>query len=139
MYLHIIWVGVYAILAQRTAVMVFMGIELLLNAVGLNIVVFWRYVQPLDYSAQIFTIIIITIGAVEMAVGLAIMMLLYRNRKTVQVDKYKELRDDYITADSFTPSICCAAFMFSRKIIKKIFRHMFPQYLLASSLVLIIL
>ena len=84
--------GIYAILAQRTAVMVLMGIELLLNAAGLNAVVFWRYVQPSDYSAQIFTIIIVTIGAVEMAIGLAIMMLLYRNRKTVQVDKYKELK-----------------------------------------------
>ncbi len=85
-------IGVYAILAQRTAVMVLMGIELLLNAVGLNIVVFWRYIQPDNYSAQIFTIIIVTIGAVEMAVGLAIMMLLYRNRKTVQVDEYQELK-----------------------------------------------
>ncbi len=85
-------IGVYAILAQRTAVMVLMGIELILNAIGLNIVAFWRYVQPLDYSAQIFTIIIITIGAVEMAIGLGIMMLLYRNRKSVQVDKYEELK-----------------------------------------------
>ncbi len=84
--------GVYAILAQRTAVMVLMGIELILNAVGLNIVVFWRYIQPENYSGQIFTIIIVTIGAVEMAVGLAIMMLLFRNRKTVQVDKYQELK-----------------------------------------------
>ena len=72
--------------------MVLMGIELILNAIGLNIVAFWRYVQPLDYSAQIFTIIIITIGAVEMAIGLGIMMLLYRNRKSVQVDKYEELK-----------------------------------------------
>jgi len=85
-------IGVYAILAQRTAVMVLMGIELILNAIGLNIVAFWRYVQPLDYSAQIFTIIIITIGAVEMAIGLSIMMLLYRNRRSVQVDKYEELK-----------------------------------------------
>ncbi|HKB85851.1 MAG TPA: NADH-quinone oxidoreductase subunit NuoK [Ignavibacteriaceae bacterium] len=85
-------IGVYAILAQRTAVMVLMGIELILNAVGLNIVVFWRYIQPENYSGQIFTIIIITIGAIEMSVGLAIMMLLYRNRKTVQVDKYQDLK-----------------------------------------------
>jgi NADH-quinone oxidoreductase subunit K/NAD(P)H-quinone oxidoreductase subunit 4L len=85
-------IGLYAILAQRTAVMVLMGIETILNAVGLNIVAFWRYVQPGDYSAQIFTIVIITIGAVEMAVGLGIMMLLYRRRQTVQVDKYEELR-----------------------------------------------
>ena len=84
--------GVYAVLAQRSAVMVLMGVELLLNAVGLNIVAFWRFVQPGDYSAQIFLIIIVTIGAVEMAVGLAIMMMLYRNSRTVQVDKYKELK-----------------------------------------------
>ena len=84
-------VGIYAVLAQRSAVMVLMGIELLLNAIGLNLVSFWRFVQPGDYSAQIFTILIVTIGAVEMAVGLGIMMLLYRNHRTVQIDEYQEL------------------------------------------------
>lgn len=85
-------IGVYAVLAQRSAVMILMGIEVLLNAIGLNLVAFWRFVRPDDYSAQIFTILIVTIGAVEMAVGLGIMMLLYRSRQTVQVDKYQELR-----------------------------------------------
>ncbi len=85
-------IGIYALLAQRTAVMILMGIEVVLNAVGLNIVAFWRYVQPTDYSGQIFLILIVTIGAVEMGVGLAIMMLLYRNRQTVQVDKYQDLK-----------------------------------------------
>lgn len=84
-------IGIYAVLAQRSAVMVLMGIELLLNAAGLNIVAFWRYVNPGDYSAQVFLILIVTIGAVEMAIGLGIMMLLFRNRKTVQVDQYQEL------------------------------------------------
>lgn len=85
-------IGLYAILAQRTAVMILMGIELLLNAVGLNLVTFWRFVSPGDYSGQIFTILIVTIGAIEMAVGLGIMMLLYRQRQTVQIDKYQTLR-----------------------------------------------
>ena len=85
-------IGIYAVIAQRSAAMVLMGIELLLNAVGLNIVAFWRFVGPDDYSAQIFTILIITIGAVEMAIGLGIMMLLYRQRQTVQVDKFTELK-----------------------------------------------
>lgn len=85
-------IGVYTVIAQRSAVMVLMGIELLLNAVGLNIVAFWRFVRPDDYSAQIFTIIIITIGAVEMAIGLGIMMLIYRQRRTVQVDEFQELK-----------------------------------------------
>lgn len=84
-------IGIYAVLAQRSAVMVLMGIELLLNAIGLNLVAFWRFVQPGDYSAQIFTILIVTVGAVEMAVGLGIMMLLYRNHRSVQVDQYQEL------------------------------------------------
>jgi len=85
-------IGVYTVLAQRSAVMILMGIELLLNAIGLNLVAFWRFVRPDDYSGQIFTILIVTVGAVEMAVGLGIMMLLYRNPQTVQVDDYQELR-----------------------------------------------
>lgn len=85
-------IGVYTVVAQRSAVMVLMGIELLLNAVGLNIVAFWRFVRPDDYSAQIFTIFIITIGAVEMAIGLGIMMMIFRQRRTVQVDKFTELK-----------------------------------------------
>jgi NADH-quinone oxidoreductase subunit K/NAD(P)H-quinone oxidoreductase subunit 4L len=85
-------IGIYTVIAQRSAVMVLMGVEVLLNATGLNLVAFWRFVRPDDYSAQIFLILIITIGAVEMAIGLAIMMLLYRQRKTVQVDSYAELK-----------------------------------------------
>ncbi len=85
-------IGVYAVIAQRSAVMILMGIEVLLNAIGLNLIAFWRFVNPGDYSAQIFAIIIITVGAVEMGIGLAIMLLLYRNRSSVQVDDYAELR-----------------------------------------------
>jgi len=85
-------IGVYTVVAQRSAVMVLMGIEILLNAAGINIVAFWRFVRPDDYSAQIFTILVITVGAVEMAIGLGIMTLLYRQRRTVQVDDYAELK-----------------------------------------------
>jgi len=85
-------IGIYTVVAQRSAVMVLMGVEVLLNAIGLNLIAFWRYVHPQDYSGQIFTILIVTVGAIEMAVGLAIMMLLYRNRQTQQVDDYQELK-----------------------------------------------
>lgn len=85
-------IGVYTVVAQRSAVMVLMGVEVLLNATGLNLVAFWRFVRPDDYSAQIFLIVVVTIGAVEMAVGPAIMMLLYRQRQTVQVDRFSELQ-----------------------------------------------
>lgn len=85
-------IGLYTVLAQRAAVMVLMGIELVLNAVGLNLVAFWRFVRPDDYSAQIFLIIVVTIGAIEMALGLAIMMLIYRNRRTVNIDRFQDLK-----------------------------------------------
>ena len=85
-------IGVYTVIAQRSAVMVLMGVEIILNAIGLNLVAFWRFVRPDDYSGQIFLILVVTIGAVEMAVGLGIMMLLYRQRKTVQTDSYAELK-----------------------------------------------
>jgi len=85
-------IGVYTVVAQRSAVMILMGIELLLNAAGLNVIAFWRFVRPDDYSGQILLIILVTVGAVEMAVGLAIMLLLYRQRKDVQVDSYTELK-----------------------------------------------
>ena len=84
-------IGLYTIIAQRAAVMVLMGVECLLNAIGLNIVAFWRFTVPGDYSAQIFAILVVTVGAVEMAIGLAIMMLLYRQRRSVQVDAYAHL------------------------------------------------
>lgn len=84
-------IGLYTVVAQRSAVMVLMGVELLLNATGLNVIAFWRFVRPEDYSAQIFAIFIITIGAVEMAIGLGIMMVIYRMRRTVYVDKFTEL------------------------------------------------
>lgn len=85
-------IGLYTVLAQRAAVMVLMGIELVLNAVGLNLVAFWRFVRPEDYSAQIFLILIVTVGAIEMALGLAVMMLIYRNRRTVNIDRFTELK-----------------------------------------------
>lgn len=85
-------IGIYTVIAQRTAVMILMGIEVFLNAIGLNIIAFWRFTAPTDYSAQIFAILIITIGAIEMAIGLAIVMLLYRQRQTVQIDSYAELK-----------------------------------------------
>ncbi|MBK3404067.1 NADH-quinone oxidoreductase subunit NuoK [Methylorubrum populi] len=85
-------IGVYTVIAQRSGVMILMGVEVLLNAIGLNIVAFWRFTAPGDYSAQIFAILIVTVGAVEMAIGLALVMLLYRQRRSVDVDAYTDLR-----------------------------------------------
>ena len=56
-------IGVYGVLSRRNAVMVLMGVELMLNAVNINLVAFWRYIAPNDVSGQIFAIIVITIAA----------------------------------------------------------------------------
>jgi NAD(P)H-quinone oxidoreductase subunit 4L len=85
-------IGLYTVLAQRSAVMIIMGTELMLSAVALNAISFWRFINPSDYSGQIFTIVVVTISTVEMAVGLAIMLLLYRNRKSVATEDYKEMK-----------------------------------------------
>lgn len=85
-------IGVYTVIAQRSAVMVLMGVEVLLNAIGLNIIAFWRFAAPADYSGQIFAILIITVGAVEMAVGLALMMVLFRQRQALEVDGYAGMK-----------------------------------------------
>lgn len=85
-------IGVYTVVAQRSAVMVLMGVEVILNAIGLNIIAFWRFAAPTNYSAQIFAILIITVGTVEMGVGLALMMLLYRQRQSVEVDRFTDLK-----------------------------------------------
>ncbi len=85
-------IGVYGVLSQRAAVMVLMSSEVILNAAMLNTIAVWRYRNPADFSGQIFALVILTIAAVEMAVGLAVIVLVYRRRSTQMVDKVAELR-----------------------------------------------
>lgn len=85
-------IGVFGMLSQRGAVMILMSAEIILNAAMLNTIVFWRYRAPNDYSGQILALVILTVAAVEMAVGLAVMLMVYRNRKDQRVDKFTELK-----------------------------------------------
>jgi len=78
--------GVYGVLARRNAVMVLMSIELMLNAVNLNFVAFG--LQHDVVSGQVFALFIIAVAAAEVGVGLAIVLLLYRNRKSIAVDEF---------------------------------------------------
>lgn len=84
-------IGVFGVLSQRGAVMILMSTEVILNAAMLNTVAFWRYRAPSDFAGQIFALIILTISAVEMAVGLAVMLMVFRNRQTQLVDKFTDL------------------------------------------------
>lgn len=80
-------VGLYTALARRNAIAVLMGIELMLNAVNLNLIGFWRYGTAMSALAgQVFVIFVIAIAAAEAAVGLALIISVYRNRKTVNLD-----------------------------------------------------
>lgn len=80
--------GLYTALARRNAIAVLMGIELMLNAVNINLVAFWRYgPNILDLEGQIFAIFVIAVAAAEAAVGLALIISVYRNRRTVNLDE----------------------------------------------------
>jgi NADH-quinone oxidoreductase subunit K len=79
--------GIFGLLTRRNAIGVLMSIELMFNAAAINFVAFTKYVSPEDLAGQVFTIFIITIAAAEAAVGLAIVMLIYRNFKGIEVDK----------------------------------------------------
>lgn len=79
--------GIFGLLTRRNAVGVLMSIELMFNAANINFVAFSRYITPQYLTGQIFAIFVITIAAAEAAVGLAIVMLLYRNFRGIEVDK----------------------------------------------------
>ena len=84
--------GFFAVLSRRNAIAVLMGVELMLNAVNVNLVAFWRYLTPTDLSGQIFVVFVLTVAAAEAAVGLALIISIYRTRKTINIDEIDELK-----------------------------------------------
>jgi NAD(P)H-quinone oxidoreductase subunit 4L len=77
---------------SRNAVRVLMAIELMLNAVNINLVAFARYVDPVQVKGQLFAIFVITVAAAEAAVGLAIVLSIYRNTSTVDMERFNLLK-----------------------------------------------
>ena len=82
--------GVYGVLARRNAVLVLMSIELMLNAVNVNLIAFSAYLGQL--TGQVFALFVITVAAAEIGIGLAIVILIYRNRETINVDEVNLLK-----------------------------------------------
>jgi NADH-quinone oxidoreductase subunit K len=80
-------IGVYGALARRNAIGILMGIELVLNAVNTNVSALWRYIIPSDISGQVFATIVIAVAAAEAAVGLAIVIAVYRQRHSATVNE----------------------------------------------------
>jgi len=79
-------VGIFGVLTRRNAIAILMSIELMFNAVNINFVAFSKFVTPGEFIGQIFAIFVITIAAAEATVGLAIVLLIYRNFKGINVD-----------------------------------------------------
>ncbi len=75
--------GLYGVLARKNAIAILMGIELMLNAVNINLIAFWRYQQPAAVSGQMFAVMVFAVAAAEAAVGLALIISVYRRRTTV--------------------------------------------------------
>jgi NADH:ubiquinone oxidoreductase subunit K len=85
-------VGLYGVLARRNLVAILMGIELMLNAVIVNLLAFWRYMTPDRQDVKVFVIIILAAAAAEVVVGLALIISAYRRRKTVFVEEMELLK-----------------------------------------------
>ncbi len=85
-------IGVWGLINSRNAVRVLMSIELMLNAVNINLMAFSSFIDGDLIRGQIFAVFVITVAAAEAAVGLAILLSLYRNRVTVDMEKFNLLR-----------------------------------------------
>jgi NADH:ubiquinone oxidoreductase subunit K len=79
-------IGLFGVLSRKNAVAILLGVELMLNAVNINLVSFWRYGTISQMSGQVFAIIVFAVAAAEVAVGLALVISVYRQRNTVIAD-----------------------------------------------------
>jgi NADH-quinone oxidoreductase subunit K len=84
--------GLYGVLGRKNAVAILMAIELMLNAVNINLVAFWRYLTPDGVSGLMFTVVVLAVAAAEAAVGLALIISIYRQRKTVAAEEIDQLK-----------------------------------------------
>jgi len=85
-------IGIYGLVTSRNAIRVLMSIELLLNSVNLNLMAFSNYLDPQEIRGQVFAVFVITIAAAEAAVGLDIVLSIYRNRGTVDMEQFNMLK-----------------------------------------------
>lgn len=76
-------IGLFGVLSRRNAIAILMSIELMLNAVNINLVAFWRYGLPSDLNGQAFAAFVFVVAAAEAAVGLALIISIYRRRQSV--------------------------------------------------------
>ena len=85
-------IGLFGVLARRNAVAILLGVELMLNAVNINLVAFWRYGDIAQMAGQVFAVIVFAVAAAEVAVGLALVISVYRRRNTVVAEELDLLK-----------------------------------------------
>lgn len=85
-------IGIFGVLSRRNAIGILMGIELMLNAANINLVAFGRFIHPMELIGHVFAIFVMTVAAAEAAVGLAIIICVYRNVEHINVDKIDVMR-----------------------------------------------
>lgn len=86
-------IGLFGVLVRRNTIAILLGIELMLNAVNINLVSFWRYSDALtSMNGQVFSIIVFAVAAAEVSVGLALVISVYRRRNTVIADELDMLK-----------------------------------------------
>ncbi len=85
-------VGLYGSLSQTNLVMIMMGVELILAGAMVNLVAFWRFLHPEAYSGQMFVLIVMTVMALEMAVGFGVGTARFRYKGSVEMEEARDLK-----------------------------------------------
>lgn len=85
-------IGLYGVLSRKNAIAILLGIELMLNSVNINLIAFWRYRASEGIAGQAFAIIVFAVAAAEVAVGLALIISIYRRRNSVVADDMNLLK-----------------------------------------------
>lgn len=84
--------GVYGLIVRRNVVMVLLAVELMLNAVNINLIAFESVIQSSQAVGQVFSIFVITVAAAEVGIGLAIVLMIFRNRRSANVDDFSLMK-----------------------------------------------
>ncbi len=85
-------IGLFGVISRRNAVAILMAVELMLNAVNINLVAFWRYLKPEDQTGVAWAVFVIAVAAAEAAVGLALIIAVYRSRDSVVAEELDTLK-----------------------------------------------
>ena len=85
-------IGLFGVLTQRNVIKIIMCIEIMLNAVNITLIAFSQYVTPVILTGQLFAIFVMVVAAAEVAVGIAIIFAVYRNRESVDIENFNILK-----------------------------------------------